>query len=153
VVSWPEPEQCRLAAAVARGPVFKRAIIRVADLLSPSARFVAMATGDPSAELPLYQPHWTHRGNSARQMPNSPAVPQSVGSEVTCGQSAPRRMLTAAPSGRNAREFHTAWEIVCSSETLTGQTSWSKALVRHGADPGRWGMHKSADDITPVSPW
>jgi hypothetical protein len=50
-------------------------------------------------------------------------------------QTGPTPHVTAPKSRRNPREFHSAvWFIGCSSETLTG-TSWSKALVRHGANP------------------
>jgi hypothetical protein len=40
----------------------------------------------------------------------------------------PGRSLPEPTCGKSA--------LVCSSETWPGQTSWSKALVRHGADPG-----------------
>jgi len=41
---------------------------------------------------------------------------------------------------QDTQEPQKLWEvsdrgIVPPTETLTGQTSWSKALVRHGADP------------------
>jgi hypothetical protein len=56
------------------------------------------------------------------------------------GPPAANRARTAAQSPEESQK---PWEVShrsisspSSSETLTGQTSWSRALVRHGADPG-----------------
>ena len=49
----------------------------------------------------------------------------------------PVPQVTAPKSRRNTRKFQTAvWDTVCSSETLTGQSRWSRGP---GAAPGRSG--------------
>ena len=59
--------------------------------------------------------------------------PTGIGS--TCGKSVSRRRVKAPQSGRNPRKFQIAvGDPVSTIETPIGQTNWSKALVRRGAD-------------------
>src|SRR5262249_14734278 len=50
-------------------------------------------------------------------------------------QTSPTPQVEAPKNSRNPGKFHTAVQgPVSTTETPIGQTSWSKALVRHGTD-------------------